>query len=286
MHPIAVRWPAPATWGHSWAPSSAARSDSSISSRHRSGAPSIWSRAKVTGRPMAADSRRIQSTSLAGATMSSPATPVGRELEDPGAQLTQGGADAEQLVLGRVGARDGLTVDGPVGDGARGGEPERAGGHGFLDDRVHRRDVVGRGRLVAGPALAHDVGAHRAVGDLGADVHGPATVVQGVEVLGEALPAPRHALGQRSAGDVLDPLHQPDEPVVLIGLSRSEADTAVAHHDRWSRRARTLGARCRPRWPGRRSGCGCRPSPGVTKSAVGIDGPRSRCVVESSDLGH
>ena len=38
-------------------------------------------------------------------------------------------------------------------------------------------------------------------------------------------------VGQRGAGDVLDAFHQPDEPVVLVGLHRREADAAVAHHD-------------------------------------------------------
>ena len=113
-----------------------------------------------------------------------------RQLEDPGAELAEGGADAEQLVLGGEGSRDGLAVDGQVGDRPRGGEAEGPGGDGVLHDGLHRLDVLGGGRLVAGAPLAHDVGAHRAVGDLGADVDGPAPAVEGVEVLGEGLPVP------------------------------------------------------------------------------------------------
>ena len=37
---------------------------------------------------------------------------------------------------------------------------------------------------------------------------------------------------ERGAGDVLDALHQPDEPLVLVGAHRREADAAVAHHHR------------------------------------------------------
>ena len=49
-----------------------------------------------------------------------------------------------------------------------------------------------------------------------------------VEVLGEGLPVPLDALGERGAGDVLDALHQLDEPLVPVGARRREADAAVA----------------------------------------------------------
>jgi hypothetical protein len=68
------------------------------------------------------------------------------------------------------------------------------------------------------------------VGHLGADVDHVGVGGDGVEVLGEGLPAPADALAQRGAGDVLDALHQADEPVVAIGCHRGEPDAAVAHH--------------------------------------------------------
>ena len=37
---------------------------------------------------------------------------------------------------------------------------------------------------------------------------------------------------QRRAGDVLDALHQLDQPLVVGRAHRREADAAVAHHDR------------------------------------------------------
>ena len=157
--------------------------------------------------------------------------PHGSQLEHPGAQLGEGAADAEQLVLGGEGAGHGLAVDGEVGDGPRGREAERTGADGFLHQLLHGGDVLGGGHLVPGAAVAHDVGAHRAVGDLRAHVHGPLPSTQGVEVLGEALPLPPHPLGQRGAGDVLDPLHETDQPVVAVGAGRGEAHAAVAGDD-------------------------------------------------------
>ncbi len=154
------------------------------------------------------------------------------QLEDSGAELAQGGPDAEQLVLGGVGAGDRLAVDGPVGDGARGREAQCAGGDRLLHHLLHGGDVLMGGRLVAGPPLAHHVGAHGAVGDLGPDVDRPPASVEGVQVLGECLPVPRHALGQGRAGDVLDPLHQPDQPLVAVGTGRGEPDPAVAGDQR------------------------------------------------------
>ncbi len=150
------------------------------------------------------------------------------QLEDAGAQFAERGADAEQLVLGGVGAGDRLAVDGQVGDGARRREAEGAGGDRLLDHLLHGGDVGRGGRLVAGAALAHHVGADGAVGDLGADVDGPAALVEGVEVLGEGLPVPRHALGEGGSRDVLDALHETDQPLVPVGTGRSEPDAAVA----------------------------------------------------------
>ena len=63
----------------------------------------------------------------------------------------------------------------------------------------------------------------------------------------ERLPLPRDAFVQRGAGDVLDALHQADQPVVLVGPHRREADAAVAHHDR---RHAVLARRREQRVPG------------------------------------
>jgi hypothetical protein len=49
-----------------------------------------------------------------------------------------------------------------------------------------------------------------------------------VEVLGVALPAPGHALGEGRAGNVLDALHQADQPILFTRPYRGEANSAVA----------------------------------------------------------
>ena len=56
--------------------------------------------------------------------------------------------------------------------------------------------------------------------------------VDRVHVIGERLPAPRDALGERRAGDVLDAFHQLDERRLAARPHRREADAAAAHHAR------------------------------------------------------
>lgn len=68
------------------------------------------------------------------------------------------------------------------------------------------------------------------VRDLRAEVDGVRRGVEHAHVLAEALPAPGDPLGQRRARDVLDPLHQLDQALVLGLADRGEADAAVAHH--------------------------------------------------------
>ena len=118
-----------------------------------------------------------------------------------------------------------------MGEGAGGGEAERAGLEAFLDDGSHLLDVLRVGVLVAGAAVAHDVGADSTVGDLCADVDGFGQAVEEVEVFGEGFPAPFHALGEGGAGDVFDAFHETDEPVAAVGGGGGEADAAVAHDD-------------------------------------------------------
>ena len=118
-----------------------------------------------------------------------------------------------------------------MADRARRREAERARFDAFLHDARHRRDVLGRGRLVAGSALAHRIGANRAVRDLAAHVDRELLLLDDVEVFGIALPPPRDALGERGAGNVLDTFHQSDQPLLLARPHRREADAAVARDD-------------------------------------------------------
>jgi len=120
-----------------------------------------------------------------------------------------------------------------VVDRPRRAEAQRPGPDAVGRQAAHGLDLLGGGhRLVVRPPVAHHVAPQRRVGHLGGDVERMGQALDHVEVLGEALPAPADAFGQGRAGDVLHALHQSDEPVVAVGLHRSEADAAVAHHDR------------------------------------------------------
>ena len=66
------------------------------------------------------------------------------------------------------------------------------------------------------------------MGDLGTHVHREFTPADDIEVLPESLPAPGDALGEGGAGNVLDAFHQPDQPFLLAGAHRCEADATVA----------------------------------------------------------
>ena len=154
------------------------------------------------------------------------------ELEHTAAELAEHAADSEQFVFGRERAGHRFTVDRHVRDRATGREAERAGFDAFAHDARHRLDVFRRRRLVLGAPLPHHVPAHRAVRHLRADVEQLRQPVDRVEVLGERLPLPLDAGGERGTRDVLDTFHQPDQPVVLVGLHRREPDAAVPHDDR------------------------------------------------------
>ena len=141
-------------------------------------------------------------------------------------------SEREQFILGGIRPRHRFAVDGPVRLGARGRKAQRPSLDRLLHDACHRGDVIGGGGLVAGTAIAHRIAPHRAVGDLGAEVDGQLLLLHRVEVLRKALPAPGDALGERGPGDVLDTLHQLDEPLLAARLHGGETDAAVAADDR------------------------------------------------------
>ena len=118
-----------------------------------------------------------------------------------------------------------------VRDRARRREPERAGADRLGGEPAHLR----RSRRRSGPRRGRRRG--RPSRSRAARHAAPArakSIACGVESMtsrysGNDLPAPRDALVQRGAGDVLDALHELDEPVVPVGPHRREADAAVAH---------------------------------------------------------
>ena len=187
-----------------------------------------------------------------------PVSAGGCELEDTGPCVGQGVPQGVELVLRGKCAGHRLAVHGPVAEDPGGGNPECSRFNRLAHDGPHLGDVVGGGRLVAGSPIAHDVAAHRSVGDLSPHVNGQVALLENVEVLGEGLPTPGHAFGQGGAGDVLHPFHELDEPLLLPGADRSKPDTAVAHDHGGHPVSATTGSTRRPRSPGRRNGCGSR----------------------------
>ena len=151
------------------------------------------------------------------------------ELQRAAAGGLQPQGDAPELVLPGGQGRGGLAVAGAVVEGAGGGKahgphlgrPAGDGGHGG--------DVGGGRSLAIGAPLAHHMHPHRRVGQLGADVDIEPPAAEGVEIVGEAFPVPGQALAEHGEGNVLHPLHQPHQPVVVLRLAGGEADAAIAH---------------------------------------------------------
>ncbi len=164
--------------------------------------------------------------------MSSPAAPCGASSNTAPPPAATALPEGEEFVLGGKGARHRFAVHRAVRQRSRGGEAQRTGLARLLNQPAHDRDVLRCGGLVARAALSHRVGAHRAVRDLAAVVDGQFTPADHVEVFRVGFPAPGDALRQRGTGDVLDALHQGDQPVLGTGPDWCESDPAVAGYHR------------------------------------------------------
>lgn len=119
-----------------------------------------------------------------------------------------------------------------VGLGAADGQPGRAVEQRLAQQGLHLPLVVRAGGFAAGGALAHHVQAQAVVRHQGHEVQAVRHGVQRAAVVGERLPVPAQALGQRRSGDLLDPFHQVDQHRMVGGAHRCESDAAVAHHQR------------------------------------------------------
>ena len=102
-------------------------------------------------------------------------------------------ATASSSGVAGEGAGDEFAFFGAVGEQAVGGEADGAGFDGFADEAAHVGELFVGGLDIFRAALAHDVGAEGAVGELGDDVHDAGFVVDGVEVFGEGFPFPGDA---------------------------------------------------------------------------------------------
>jgi len=64
---------------------------------------------------------------------------------------------------------------------------------------------------------------------LGGEVDVATPLSQCLEILGEALPVPRHAFAHDEFGDVLDALHDLDQGVAVLRPAGRKTDAAIAH---------------------------------------------------------
>ena len=151
--------------------------------------------------------------------------------EGAGSGRTQAPADAAKLVdLGEAAGHH-LARHRLVRVGPRGGKAEGAGMHRLLGQPAHLGDVVGARRLAADRAVAHHIDAQRVVWNLCRYIDRARHPLEGVEEIGKALPIPFEALGEDRARNVLDPLHQIDQRVAMLGPHRCEPDPAIAEED-------------------------------------------------------
>ena len=153
---------------------------------------------------------------------------VGNDLHPALADLPQRAADGGKLDLGGVQRGRGDAGEGLVGDGAGGGEAERAGADALGGQAGHLVAVGLGGGFTVGAALAHHIDANGGVRHLGGDVEIVLAGIERIEELRESLPVPRQAGGQHHFGDVFHPFHQVHQDVALFRPARSEADAAIA----------------------------------------------------------
>jgi hypothetical protein len=149
----------------------------------------------------------------------------------PPAELAHGPGDPEQLRARCAERRRAVAAAGAMVQRSGRREAERSRRDPVADQASHLGYLCRRGRHTGGTPLAHDEEPHGAVGHEGADVDVACSPVERAEVLVEALPFPGDALVQGRPRDVLDPLHQLDQSLVVPGPDRGEADAAVAHDD-------------------------------------------------------
>ena len=109
---------------------------------------------------------------------------------------------------------------------------QRAGVKALLNNRGHASDLGVSRRLVGGTALSHHVGANCAVGHLSSNVDRALQFFQCIQVLWERLPVPGHSLRQRATWNILNPLHQTDQPLSPLWCCGCKTNAAIPHHNR------------------------------------------------------
>ena len=218
----------PATCGRTLAPSARASAQSSSIRCQASGSWSFWVSANVTGRPIAADSLRIQAISRSGAARSSPSAPAGASSNtpvpsSPRTRPIPNSSSSAANVPGTGSPSIAMCAIVRLVE-----KPNAPGLHSFPHDARHRVDVFGSGGLVLGATLPHDVHAYCAVRHLGRDV----------EELG------RRATASRYSGNVSHSHSMPADSAAP-GMSSTPSMSPISQ----SRRSGCTGANPTPQLP-------------------------------------
>ena len=140
-----------------------------------------------------------------------------------------GAANRDQFFGCGGGSGDQFAVDGLVQNRAAGGETQGSGTNAFLDNARHFGDIIGGGNCARHLTVAQHIGANRAVRNVGGNVNGARQFFQCGQIFGEGFPVPLHPLSECRAGNILNALHQADQPFVAVGARRGKSDTAIAH---------------------------------------------------------
>ena len=67
---------------------------------------------------------------------------------------------------------------------------------------------------------------------MGANVDSAWQFFECIEIFGKGFPLPVDPFSEGSAGNILHPFHQLDQPFVLVAAGRGETDAAIAHDHR------------------------------------------------------
>ena len=146
--------------------------------------------------------------------------------------FAHGAANTNQFGFGRCGPGDKLAINRFMQHRAGGGKTQSPCAQPFLHKPRHFGDVGFGWLLIIRAALSHDKGAECAVRNLRANIDSARQAFECVKIIGKAFPIPFHPLGERSAGNILDTLHQADQPIMLVLFRGRKADAAIAHDDR------------------------------------------------------
>ena len=150
---------------------------------------------------------------------------AGDELDRAPPVFVEHGCQRDELDRRRMVRRHAPAVVRDVQLELRRREPVRTIVEGLAQERLHRRDLVGR-RVALRRVVAHHVAPQRAVPDVGGHVHTDAAF-EAVEEVAERAAREVDAGRQRVGRHPLDPAEHEHQPRDVVGAGRGEGEPAV-----------------------------------------------------------